>query len=386
MNYPLTLTLFFTNGVSLKTWAETGLLLREIRFYHELMLRYGIQVQFITYGDKSDRDWGIDLQGIVILPVYERLPRLRYKFLSLLQTLLIPWFFRRELRLTNLIKTNQIWGGWVAVLTKWIFGKPLLVRCGFEAYKSSLEAGKRNAKHLALKWCSDLSYKQADHILLSTQEISEFVKSTFQIPADRVTVSANWIETSRFVNFQSDKYFSDRVLFVGRLSKVKNIPLLIRALAGTRIDLDIIGSGDLQEELENIAVKLKVKVNFLGVITNEQMPEVYNRYPVYVLCSRLEGNPKSLLEAMSCECAVVGTDVSGIRDIIQNNVNGLLVPEEEEALKSAILRLCSNDALRNKLGKKARQNIIKFNSLDATLEKEYILYKRLTDIQLISDF
>ena len=68
-----TITLFFTYGVSLKTWAESGLLQREIRLYQELILRYGIHVQFITYGDSRDHQWESDLQGIQLLPIYDRL-------------------------------------------------------------------------------------------------------------------------------------------------------------------------------------------------------------------------------------------------------------------------------------------------------------------------
>ena len=121
-----TITLFFTYGVSLKTWAESGLLQREIRLYQELKLRFGIQVQFITYGDSKDRQWEEDLKGIHLLPVYERLKRPHSKILSLLQSLLIPWVFRHELRQADLFKTNQIWGSWVAILSKWFFRKPLL--------------------------------------------------------------------------------------------------------------------------------------------------------------------------------------------------------------------------------------------------------------------
>ena len=60
------------------------------------------------------------------------------------------------------------------------------------------------------------------------------------------------------------------------------------------------------------------------------MPQYYNRCKVYVLCSLYEGNPKTLLEAMACGCAVVGTNVLGIQEIIRHQENGLLVPEQPE--------------------------------------------------------
>ena len=125
------ITLFFTYGVSLKIWAESGLLQREVYLYLELMRKHNIEVQFLTYGDTSDRQWQSELKGITLLPVYERLPILRYKILSIFQSILIPWYFRKEFQKTNILKTNQVWGSWVAILVKWIFHKPLLIRCDY---------------------------------------------------------------------------------------------------------------------------------------------------------------------------------------------------------------------------------------------------------------
>ena len=87
-NCDIRLTLFFTYDVSLKTWAETGLLQREIRLYQELQ-KQGAVVQFLTYGDHSDRQWESELGGIALIPVYEHLPRPHSKILRLLQRFVI---------------------------------------------------------------------------------------------------------------------------------------------------------------------------------------------------------------------------------------------------------------------------------------------------------
>ena len=83
------LTLFFTYGISLETWVKSGLLLREIRIYHELMKKYGVEVQFMTYGNSSDRNWEGELGGIKLLPVYERISHPSSKLFALFQTLII---------------------------------------------------------------------------------------------------------------------------------------------------------------------------------------------------------------------------------------------------------------------------------------------------------
>jgi len=81
---------------------------------------------------------------------------------------------------------------------------------------------------------------------------------------------------------------------------------------------------------------------------------------------------------MSCGCAVIGTDVSGIREIINNEENGILVPEDPVALRNAICELMQNKRLRNHLGSAARAHVLEYNSMDSALDKEYKIYRKLT--------
>ncbi len=133
------LVLFFTYGVSLKTWAETGILQREIRVYQELMREHKVQISFLTYGDSTDRQFEGELKGIQILPVYERLNRPRSKVRRFLQTFFIPWKFRRELRQSDILKTNQMYGAWVPIIAKFLYKKKVILRCGYEWYRNTFE-------------------------------------------------------------------------------------------------------------------------------------------------------------------------------------------------------------------------------------------------------
>ena len=369
------LTLFFTFDVSLTTWEETGLLQREIRLYQELQKR-GVAVQFLTYGDQSDCQLEPELGGIKLIPVYEFLHRPNSKILRLLQSFVIPWVFRKELRRSDLFKTNQIWGSWVAVLAKWLCWKPLLVRCGYEAYRNALQANDSLSRKLFLRFISLLSYWQANHIWLNTLEIAEFVSKKFHVNSSRITVFPNWVETNRFYSSEGQTLTS-RILFVGRLSKEKHLLLLFEALTNTRIGLDLVGAGELHGELLQSAQKLAIDVKFLGRLPNDQLPTLYQTHPVYVICSRYEGNPKTLLEAMSCGCAVIGTNVPGIREVIQHEKSGLLVEESVDSLRSAILRLMDDEGLRIRLGKEARRQIMAENSLEAAIQQELTVYQEL---------
>lgn len=371
----LNVTLFFTFDVSLKEWAEKGLLDREVTFYTELSKK-NISVQFLTYGDYSDFQYSSKLGAIKILPIYEKIPRPKSKLLRIIQSFLIPFYFRDELVNTHVYKTNQMWGSWVTIVAKLIYRKPVLLRCGYELFMNSKYEDLSFFKSVFLKVISWISYYQSDHIWLNSNEMKKFVTQVFSINTRKITVCPNWIDSDLFSPKNEDKY-KDRILFIGRFSDEKNIDLLINALSGLDVSLDLVGHGNLIEKYKNTASKCKVRVNFLGSLPNQKLPKVYNKYSIFVLPSKYEGNPKALLEAMSCGCAVIGTDVQGIRNIIVDGVNGLLVPEDSKSLKAAIIRLRDEPLLRHELGKEARLNIFEQNSLFAALQNELFIYRNL---------
>jgi len=262
-----------------------------------------------------------------------------------------------------------------------LFKKPILVRCGYEPYKNSLLDNNRTSKDVIrqqiFKWTSLFTYRWADHIWLTSSEISEFVIKKYNLSNVNITVRQNWIDTDKFTIYNKDEVYRDRVLYVGRLSAEKNVDLLLKSLQGTDLEIDIVGSGELQEKLALEAESLGVTVNFLGRVPNDDMVSIFNQYAVYVLCSRYEGNPKTLLEAMACGCAVVGTNVPGIRDVIYHEKSGVLVDESPDELRIQIVRLLADSELCLQLGKQARKQIIEKNSLGIVVKKEYEIYQEL---------
>ena len=122
------------------------------------------------------------------------------------------------------------------------------------------------------------------------------------------------------------------------------------------------------------ADNLGVKVKFLGLVPNNKIAETYNSYVVYVICSLYEGNPKTLLEAMACGCAVIGTDVPGIRSIISHKKNGLLADNSPLLLKKCILNILSDNKLKNTLVENAIEYIKTNNSLENAITKEFYAY------------
>jgi|APSaa5957512535_1039671.scaffolds.fasta_scaffold43018_2 glycosyltransferase involved in cell wall biosynthesis len=370
--------IFFSNGVSLDTWRITGLLAREVKLYNELAEKYGIEFTFITYGDESDCNILKGDSRIKVVPVYKYMPRYKNKVIRILQTTIIPIILRNKLKKMDLYKTNQLWGGWVAVISKWLFRKPLLVRSGFE-FNIFAKKEKRSLLFLYFsKFISRILYRSADHIHVATECDRDYVIQNFSVAENKIEVRPNWIDTKVYKNYNLPRVM-DKILFVGRFSEQKNIPLLIKALEGTGLILSLYGQGQLESKIMNLAKEKNVSVEMCGVYSNNDMPDIYNKYQIYVLCSKFEGNPKSLLEAMSCGCSVVGTNVFGINNIIRNLENGLLSEENSSDLRRVILSLKNSSDLQISCGKEARNSILRNNSLKSACALEIQAYRSLVN-------
>ena len=372
--------LFFSYEISLRDWARSGLLQREIRLYTELIRLQGIQVVFLTYGDESDREWSQALGNIELLPVYENLRRPNGWLLRLIHSCSIPWRYRQELQQCDVFKTNQMMGAWVAVIAKWLCRKPLLLRSGYDL---STHLGAERAsviKRYLARMLSHVCYRVADQINVSTANQAVQVTNRCPESKDTIDIRPNWVDTTLFRPELIQRESTGKVLVVSRLSYQKNMALLAEALRGTDIQVEIVGSGDEESSLIKKFELCGVRATFLGNIDNHLLPDIYNNCDVYVLCSRYEGNPKTLLEAMACECFVIGTDVVGIRDIISTDITGILVEENSQSLRESILIFINDADRRMTLGKAARQQVVQSNSLDEAVRKEWHTYLRLKGI------
>lgn len=119
-----TLALFFTAGISLKTWYDIGSIYREVAIYNELS-KYFKHIYFFTYGVEEDLKFKSYLaDNITIIPK-------KYVSNSLIYSFMIPFIHHKILKDVDILKTNQMWGSWSAVLTKLIYRRKLVVRTGY---------------------------------------------------------------------------------------------------------------------------------------------------------------------------------------------------------------------------------------------------------------
>ena len=126
--------LVFTFGVSLKDWLETGLLSREVKLYEELAANGNITFTFLTFGDKSDTQL-IQNTSISVIPVYQFMKKSKNKYINFIKSFGIPFLIKNKIPESHLIKTNQLFGSWIAIILKKMLKIPLFIRTGFNPYE-----------------------------------------------------------------------------------------------------------------------------------------------------------------------------------------------------------------------------------------------------------
>jgi glycosyltransferase involved in cell wall biosynthesis len=153
-----------------------------------------------------------------------------------------------------------------------------------------------------------------------------------------------------------------RVLSVGRLIADKAVDVTIDAAASESAPLTIAGDGPERAALEARARALGADCRFVGFADRAQLRALYADAACVVLASRRgEGLPNVLLEAMSYARPVIATACAGTRDLLEDGVNGLVVPPDDAAsLASALRRLREDDALAARLGARARATVERF--------------------------
>jgi len=275
MLYKKNLALFFTTGISLKTWDKIGNLEREIRPYNELE-DYFNKIYFFTYGDGSDLKYQNVLnKNIEILPKKWKIP-------SKLYSLLLPLLYRKELKEVDFLKTNQMNGAIAAVLAKWFYKKNLIVRCGYEWLSILENQGSTYLKRKVVYLIEKIAYKTADMIFLTSQKDKEYIELKFKIPSSKVKIVPNYIDTELFKPLSIENKENNRICFIGRLEKEKNLFNLIKAISSLSIRLTVFGNGSLKEDLKDYSKKQKAKVEFKGNIPNQKLPEELNKSELFI--------------------------------------------------------------------------------------------------------
>lgn len=370
----LQIALFFTCGISLRYWHDSGQLSREKRLYEELINTGNVaRVTWITYGmDDALLAAKLHASGalhekITVIPMPSVF---RGKVGRLLYSLFAPWILKDTLQQCHIMKSNQLPGAWTAWLAARLLRKPFFFRTGYTFSELSATQKKYNTlKTRFFRIIERFLYANCTVASVTSQHSKEYI--THHYTTSKLEYLPNFVETEKFCPTDCLRQ-KGSIVFVGRLHAEKNLDAFMRALRGSPYALHIYGRGEQEVALRQLALHCNIHVVFHGAVPNVELPRILRQYEYFILPSPFEGMPKALLEAMACGCVCLGADVPGVREIIVDGENGLLAEDfSVSAFQALLQRLPIADG--QSLAARGVEHVQKYYSLQAVVRSEAAL-------------
>ncbi len=216
--------------------------------------------------------------------------------------------------------------------------------------------------------------KQADLIRVVSERLKKELVSNFKVAENKIYIAPVAVDKNKFQNLNLAKNKSEIFTFltIGRLVAVKNIALQIQAIAQIKekCRLMIVGSGPELANLKDLTKKLKLenKVEFFS--WSDDPAKFLSQADCLLLTSNSEGYAMVIAEAVLANLPVIMTDVGVAGELVEDNVNGFIVPVNNvEILTEKMSAVVSDDDLLAKF----RNNTNKFK--DKILAKEELINK-----------
>lgn len=227
-------------------------------------------------------------------------------------------------------------------------------------------------------------------IVANSRFTSEMIAKTYPNTTAKVRHCYKSVDVARYQPLKElrEATFPDPdqpvILFVGSNMHRKGVPDLIKAAPGVienypQAKFIIVGSDKAIGSLKTLCSDLKVSQNFefVGWQSQEDLLGLYLRASLFVMPSLTEALGVTFLEAMAAGVPVIGTEVGGIPEIIQNGFNGLLVPVKSPAsITEAINQLLADENLRKRLADNAGASLTKFY-ISTMMECTFRLYREV---------
>lgn len=354
------------------------------------MIRRGHRVEVLCAGGPpmpERRRW-IDPAGVPVR-ILTRRSRGRWKdLLFAVQTAWILWMDRKQYDVVYFLMQGLHLAAGLPVAR--LLGKPTVMKFGGSGVVPVMRASR--AGRLELDW---MQQWRVPVLVLNEGMEEEAITDGFS--REQITWMPNPVDVDEFRPARDDEAKvwrqqnglpQDAIItaYVGRLSKEKGLPQLLRGFAEAARNVPsamllLIGDGAQRAELEELAKTLRLgpnQIRFIGRIDVQKVPFWLRASDVFTLISPSEGFSCALLEAMSVGLPSVVSDIPANRQLIDDAVHGLTVPfGDDAAAGQAFQRLFADASVRQQMGKLARQRVVDNYSLPRVIERYEALFERI---------
>lgn len=191
------------------------------------------------------------------------------------------------------------------------------------------------------------------------ESVRDSITRVYGILGENIPVIFNGIDLSKCIvkkNYDLGKNIE--LLHIGRFSEAKNHNGLLHALAKIKtrypdVTLRLLGSGQLREEIEDLARTLGISQNVVFEGTQSNVYPYLNAADLFVFPSVYEGMPMTLIEAMGTALPIVASNIKGISDILTDKVTASLCECDPDSIAEKCIELLDNRTLREKYGNAA---------------------------------
>lgn len=339
----------------------------------------GVKVTIFIYGQNQDKIF--NEEGI------------NFHFIKQQQYNFLGWYLHRKY-LQNYL--NKIIGegkidaieapDWTGITAFMKLKCPLVIRMnGSDAYFCQLENRQQKKKNF---WFEKTALKEADHLLSVSKFTAEQTASIFDLKKD-ITVIPNSVDVERFKP-RPEKLEPCTILYFGSLIRKKGVlelpeifnrvvkenPQVQLNFAGRDV-IDIsTGRSTKDLMLEKFSPASAQKIVWLRNLTYEEILEKIARAHVVVLPSFAEALPMTWIEAMAMEKALVTSDIGWAKEVMIDGETGFTVdPKDHRLYAERILQLINDPELAVKLGKAAREKVVREFSAEVVVERNMEFYE-----------
>jgi glycosyltransferase involved in cell wall biosynthesis len=296
----------------------------------------------------------------------------------------LPFFFSafllnaiRLVKQSDIIHCQWTFSGFLGVVLKWVFRKPLIITVHGSDINLVLNRG-------FLKRLTSLVLQQADRVIAVSEDLRKKALTLGAAP-DKVRVIYHGVDPERFFPQKSGTTRKLNLLWIGRLSPEKGLFYLVKAMKrvleefpGGSLTLVSAGDENAMRELTDLIDREGVResIRIEGNKKSDELPSLMKQADLFVLPSLSEGTPVVVIEAMASGLPVVASRIGGVPEVVEEGITGILVPPADSAaLSEALLRLLKDPDKREEMGRKGRERVIKLFSWDKTIEATLNVYQ-----------